>query len=166
MTGGQPSVPHGVTHTHGEESHVLGAVVSNVAVHGGNRFPRPSAGGGGLFDPLERDASMVVEDVIDGYVSIEGARRDYGVVIEPVDPELDDYRIDEAATATLRDDLRAARKSWFDVPAEDVAARLRNGEIDRHIAIRRHGVICDWDTNELLPRSTKQFREAAKARLG
>ena len=165
MKGGQPSVPHGVTHTHAGEAHFLGAVFSNVRVESGDKFDRPSAGGGGLFDPLDRDPAMVVEDVIDGYVSLEGARRDYGVVIEAVDPELDDYRVDAAATEALRNQYRSDRANWFEVSAEDVAAKLRSGEIDRHTAIRRHGVICDWDTNTLLPRSTQQFRDAAKTRL-
>ena len=165
MKGGQPSVPHGVTHTKENEPHFLGAVFSNVPVEGRDKFMRPSAGGGGLFDPLEREPAMVVEDVIDGYVSLEGAKRDYGVVIDPVDPELDDYEVNEAATSALRDELRSARESWLDAPAEEVAAKLQSGEIDRHTAIRRHGVICDWDTNELLSHSTEQFRAAAKERM-
>lgn len=38
-------------------------------------------GGGGYGDPFERDPERVRDDVINGYVSIEGAKRDYGVVI-------------------------------------------------------------------------------------
>jgi len=38
-------------------------------------------GGGGWGDPLERDPGAVLDDVLDGYVSAEGARRDYGVVL-------------------------------------------------------------------------------------
>ncbi len=38
-------------------------------------------GGGGYGDPLERDPEMVEQDVIKGYVSLEKAREDYGVVI-------------------------------------------------------------------------------------
>jgi hypothetical protein len=34
---------------------------------------RPSAGGGGFGDPLERDPEAVVEDVADGYVTLERA---------------------------------------------------------------------------------------------
>jgi N-methylhydantoinase B len=37
--------------------------------------------GGGYGDPLERDPELVLGDVLDGYVSIQGAREDYGVVI-------------------------------------------------------------------------------------
>ena len=32
--------------------------------------------GGGYGEPLERDPELVLGDVLDGYVSIEGARRD------------------------------------------------------------------------------------------
>jgi N-methylhydantoinase B len=41
------------------------------------------SGGGGYGDPMERDVQMVLKDVIGGYISVEGARRDYGVVIDP-----------------------------------------------------------------------------------
>ncbi len=47
-------------------------------------------GGGGWGNPLERDPEAVRRDVRDEYVSIEGARRDYGVSIcgDPInDPE-------------------------------------------------------------------------------
>ena len=46
-------------------------------------------GGGGYFSPLDRDPNAVAEDVADGLVSIEAARRDYGVVIEPVSGDVD-----------------------------------------------------------------------------
>jgi N-methylhydantoinase B len=40
-------------------------------------------GGGGYGNPLEREPEMVLNDVIEGYVSIEGAETDYGVVVDP-----------------------------------------------------------------------------------
>jgi len=43
-----------------------------------------SAGGGGFGDPLERDPEAVEQDVFNGYVSLEKALDDYGVVIDPV----------------------------------------------------------------------------------
>jgi N-methylhydantoinase B len=43
-----------------------------------------SAGGGGYGDPRERDPEAVAEDVANGYVSLERARADYGVVLDPV----------------------------------------------------------------------------------
>lgn len=46
-------------------------------------------GGGGYGNPFERDPEMVLHDVIEGYVSIESARQDYGVVINPETKEID-----------------------------------------------------------------------------
>jgi len=59
-------------------------------------------GGGGFGDPYERDIEKVREDVINEVVSIEGARKDYGVVIDPVTMEID-YKSTEK--------LRKARKT-------------------------------------------------------
>lgn len=61
-----------------------------------------TGGGGGWGDPFERDPAAVVEDVRQGYVSVEGARRDYGVVVDP-----DTHALDEAATAEARAGARA-----------------------------------------------------------
>jgi N-methylhydantoinase B len=65
-----------------------------------------SGGGGGYGDPLEREAQAVLEDVLDGYVSLAGARQDYGVVIHVVDAERLAYEIDIAETQRLRASLR------------------------------------------------------------
>lgn len=56
-----------------------------------------SAGGGGYGDPLERDPEDVEWDVAHGYVSIERAKANYGVVIDPVTME-----VDYGATEELR----------------------------------------------------------------
>jgi N-methylhydantoinase B len=63
-----------------------------------------AAGGGGYGDPLQRDVELVQRDVLHGYVSIEGARDHYGVVIDP-----DSMDIDMDATRTLRQS-RATQK--------------------------------------------------------
>jgi len=42
-----------------------------------------AAGGGGCGNPLERDPEIVERDVIEGYVSLERAKEDYGVRIDP-----------------------------------------------------------------------------------
>ncbi|MCL6639821.1 MAG: hydantoinase B/oxoprolinase family protein [Candidatus Rokubacteria bacterium] len=62
------------------------------------------AGAGGYGDPLDRDPRRVLEDVLDEYVSVEAAGRDYGVVL--VGEGLD-LRVDESATRELRRVLRA-----------------------------------------------------------
>ncbi len=46
-------------------------------------------GGGGFGDPLDRDAERVRDDVLNEYVSLEGAARDYGVVLKPGTVEVD-----------------------------------------------------------------------------
>ena len=61
-----------------------------------------SAGGGGWGDPLERDPALVQRDVLDEYVSIEGAATDYGVVIEA-----ETLTVDNEATQRLRAQMRA-----------------------------------------------------------
>ena len=48
-----------------------------------------SAGGGGYGDPLKRDPEDVGRDVTHGYVSIERAKADYGVIVDPVTLEVD-----------------------------------------------------------------------------
>ncbi len=59
------------------------------------------AGGGGFGNPLERDPEMVQEDVIQGYVSIEKAREDYRVVIDP-----GTMRVDLGVTEEVRRSTR------------------------------------------------------------
>jgi len=56
-----------------------------------------TAGGGGWGHPFRRAPKLVRQDVLDGYVTIESAARDYGVVLDPRTLE-----IDTAATGTLR----------------------------------------------------------------
>ncbi|MEM8851826.1 MAG: hydantoinase B/oxoprolinase family protein [Pseudomonadota bacterium] len=54
-------------------------------------------GGGGYGPPHLRDPNRVLEDVLDGYVTIDGAARNYGVAIDPIT-----RAIDRAATKRLR----------------------------------------------------------------
>jgi N-methylhydantoinase B len=54
-------------------------------------------GGGGYGNPLERDPEMVASDVMEEYVSLESARTDYGVAINP-----ETYEVDEKETKKLR----------------------------------------------------------------
>ena len=58
-----------------------------------------SAGGGGYGNPLERDPEAVERDVVNGYVSVDRARDDYGVLIDP-----DTLKVDIAATLRLREE--------------------------------------------------------------
>lgn len=51
-------------------------------------------GGGGYGNPSEREPQMVLHDVIEGYVSIEEAKSEYGVVIDPTTFEIDTEKTD------------------------------------------------------------------------
>ncbi len=75
--------------------------VANVLLETGEQLVYEFGGGGGWGDPLDRDPQAVLDDVWDEYVSVEGALRDYGVVI---DGSLEDMtlNIDEAGTAAER----------------------------------------------------------------
>jgi N-methylhydantoinase B len=53
--------------------------------------------GGGYGDPLEREMELVESDVIEGYVSIESSREDYGVEIDS-----ETGKVDVVATQKLR----------------------------------------------------------------
>lgn len=56
--------------------------VSDFAVPRGGLISLVSGGGGGYGNPLERDPELVLNDVLEGYVSAADAATDYGVVID------------------------------------------------------------------------------------
>ncbi len=132
IEGGLPSIPHGLTLKRAghEETVRLGTIFSDVALKEGDHFWRPTGGGGGFGDPLKRDPAHVLEDVVDDYVSVERAARDYGVVIRAIDAELCEYEIDHDRHdgAARRD--RARAHGWARADPETVARRFREGEID------------------------------------
>ena len=104
------------------------------------------------------------EDVIDDYISVERAKTDYGVVIKAIDPDILEYEIDHAATDAARAEIRANRKDWARMDPEAVARMYKDGEINDMDAVRRYAVILDWETGEVLPKSTEQFRESFEKR--
>lgn len=91
--GGKPARPGHI--------HVNGVPVDDRAIEvtlkPGDRLTVYMNAGGGYGPPLERDPDLVQGDVLDGYVTIAGARADYGVVIDPAT-----RTVDRAATAALR----------------------------------------------------------------
>jgi N-methylhydantoinase B len=101
------SAPWGIAGGHeGEAGHVIvrpgtdreevtGAIYQSFEE--GDVLSNNSGGGGGWGDPFKRDPQKVLWDVVNDYVSVESARRDYGVVIDGAT-----LTLDEAATAALR----------------------------------------------------------------
>ncbi|MBI3091709.1 MAG: hydantoinase B/oxoprolinase family protein [Candidatus Tectomicrobia bacterium] len=74
----------------------------HYVVQPGDHIVTETTGGGGVGDPLARPAALVREDVVNGYVSVERARSDYGVALDTAT-----LALDEAATARLRGRERA-----------------------------------------------------------
>ena len=62
----------------------------------GERFANQNPGGGGVGDPHERDRDKVLEDVRNGFVSVQAAWEEYGV---RVDRDLQDVGIDRIPDA-------------------------------------------------------------------
>jgi N-methylhydantoinase B len=75
----------------------------------GSTFRYLTNAGGGWGDPFARSPERVKLDVRDGYVTIDGAARDYGVVVLGDPDEFpEDLTVDEQATAELRSRQRSA----------------------------------------------------------
>jgi N-methylhydantoinase B len=94
--------------TGGEHAHEVGDTAGYIQHAAGECYEYHYGGGGGWGDPLDRPAERVLEDVLDEYVSLESARRDYGVVLTG---DLSDLTlaVDHDATERLRAERRAAR---------------------------------------------------------
>lgn len=75
----------------------LTSKVAGLRLKKGDLVSWELAGGGGWGSPYERDPERVRQDVINGYVSLEAARADYAVVLDP-----ETVMVDAGATAQLR----------------------------------------------------------------
>ncbi|MHA1195126.1 MAG: hydantoinase B/oxoprolinase family protein [Promethearchaeota archaeon] len=67
----------------------------------GRVFGIEMSGGAGIGNPLERDPELVRWDVLNEYVSLESAEKDYGVIIDPNKMEIDYIK-----TKRLREQLK------------------------------------------------------------
>jgi N-methylhydantoinase B len=105
-------IEHPAPGLHGGEPGVAGTLTTNrpeIELRPKARVPLPAGtevtlglpGGGGYGPPWRRDPARVLEDVRDGYVSLERARTDYGVAIDP-----EGMAVLEGETAALRGRLR------------------------------------------------------------
>ncbi|MDZ4826706.1 MAG: hydantoinase B/oxoprolinase family protein, partial [Actinomycetota bacterium] len=72
-----------------------------VPMTAGQRIMFDYGGGGGWGNPLDRDPQAVLDDVLDEYVSVVGAARDYGVVLTGSLSDLT-LEVDEPATTQTR----------------------------------------------------------------
>jgi N-methylhydantoinase B len=84
-----------------------GKTPGHVALEAGDGFLVEVGGGGGFWEPMERDLERVLADVRSGYVSLESARRDYSVVIHQ-DGRI--FELDVEATKVLRDRMSSEQR--------------------------------------------------------
>jgi N-methylhydantoinase B len=108
IAGGRPGAPNKLTiRWRSDDPVVVEHTADWVPIGAGELINYDYGGGGGWGDPLDREPQAVLDDVLDEYVSVEGAARDYGVVLAG---SLDDLTlaVDEDATATLRAERRQA----------------------------------------------------------
>jgi N-methylhydantoinase B len=85
------------------ESREMPAKFSGLRLRAGDVHVFYGPCGGGFGDPLQRPAAQVLDDVHDGFCSVEHARLAYGVVVDAAAEA-----VDEPATKTLRDRMRAS----------------------------------------------------------
>jgi N-methylhydantoinase B len=91
LAGGKPGRGGGWIINRGREDEWRPAVkATNVPIEGGTTVTMLVSAGGGYGDPFERDVDRVLGDVKEGFVSVEGALRDYGVIVEPESWTADD----------------------------------------------------------------------------
>lgn len=111
IAGGKDGAPNEMSCRVGSPQEFVSFGPSKQVPHeAGESYAYRYGGGGGWGDPLERDPEKVKEDVLDEYVSIASARRDYGVALTGSIEDLT-LRIDRDATERLRAEIRAARKA-------------------------------------------------------
>ena len=75
--------------------------ISNLPLDENEIVSFRTGGGGGYGSPLERDPKMVLQDVINGFVSLAKAKEEYGVVIDEKE-----MKVDTEATRKTRDKMR------------------------------------------------------------
>ena len=98
--GGPGSTSHNIFNPDGVDV-TMEAKVKQKTLAAGDVVRHVMAGGGGFGWPFERDPIKVAEDVLNNKVSIEAARRQYGVVLDP-----ETFAIDGAASNELRRQMR------------------------------------------------------------
>ena len=107
LNGGKPGAPTWSIVNPDTENRMLPVLVTDpVTLVKGDLFSHLLPGGGGNGDPLERDPEHVLNDIIEERVTIDHARKEYGVVILEGDPPI----LDRDSTDRLRAEMRPPDK--------------------------------------------------------
>ncbi|HUO63286.1 MAG TPA: hydantoinase B/oxoprolinase family protein [Terriglobales bacterium] len=107
VAGGGPAAVGHVTFRRGGREEIPPQLTKadGVELRPGDSARVQSPGGGGYGDPLEREPRLVSRDVEREYITVEDARRDYGVVVRG------DFSVDEEATERLRANVQRPGRS-------------------------------------------------------
>ncbi|GAA2055590.1 hydantoinase B/oxoprolinase family protein [Catenulispora yoronensis] len=113
----------------GPDERVVDALADAEPVRAGEVIRIRTTGGGGWGDPLERPVEAVLRDLRWGKISREGAKGDYGVVLDA------DGAVDPVATEVMKQEMRMFRghEAFFD-----------RGPGFTRLARGATSVYCDW----------------------
>jgi 5-oxoprolinase (ATP-hydrolysing) len=103
---------------------ILPSKADHIRVKPGDVLEWITWGGGGLGDPLTRPAEIVAKEVHRKLVTVEGAAKNYGVVIRGKD-----FTVNEGATQELREKIRSLRSEEYSLVSYD-----RGGTIEELLA--------------------------------
>jgi N-methylhydantoinase B len=95
------TIPTDISHVEGELEYL--PEKCETLENPGDVFEHTWSGGGGFGDPLDRDPEKVFADVLNEAVSVDAARRIYGVIVNGA--------LDREATERERESIRAERLS-------------------------------------------------------
>ena len=132
VKGGKAGAPFSVVIEPGTSNQrEVDALSDAVEVRAGELIRIRTTGGGGWGDPLERPIEEVRRDLEWGKISLEGARKDYGVIATRGNESI---LIDEAGSLALRQEMKSLRpmkEAFFD--RGPGYALLANGETSAEV---------------------------------
>ena len=132
VKGGKAGAPFSVVIEPGTSNErEVDALSDAVEVRAGELIRIRTTGGGGWGDPLERPIEEVRRDLEWGKISLEGARKDYGVIATRGNESI---LIDEAGSLALRQEMKSLRpmkEAFFD--RGPGYALLANGETSAEV---------------------------------
>lgn len=110
LAGGRDGAPNGITvqRRDGTAETFASGKLDGFALGEGDAYTVSTGGGGGYGDPLDRPAGDVLADVRAGYVSVDSAEHDYGVVVRPGSRPCA-YAVDAESTERERSRMRGSR---------------------------------------------------------
>ena len=143
IAGGRPGAVLRAIHNLGRPDERELGKIHELKLGQGDTLTLLMPGGGGYGDPLERDPALVLGDVEDGFVSLDRARQDYGVVIvgrrRRRGGDAGRARVARAPGAQRRVRLRTRSRAWETVFDDETMSEI-NRRLYALPKSRRHPV--------------------------